>query len=48
LPAPTEFASQCFLADLIRRWIMPGWRFTHIASGDKRGQVTAVRLKRMG
>ena len=27
---------------------MPGWIFTHIASGEKRDQVTAARLKRMG
>lgn len=27
---------------------MPGWIFTRIASGEKRDQVTAARLKRMG
>jgi hypothetical protein len=27
---------------------MPNWIFTHIASGEKRDQVTAARLKRMG
>lgn len=47
-PAPSEFASQCFLADIIRRWMNPQWRFTHVASGEKRDVVTAARLKRMG
>ena len=32
----------------VRRWRTPGWIFTHIASGEKRDQVTAARLKRMG
>jgi hypothetical protein len=27
---------------------MPGWIYTHVASGEKRDQVTAARLKRMG
>ena len=27
---------------------MPGWIYTHIASGEKRDPVTAARLKRMG
>lgn len=47
-PAPTEFASQAFLVDVIRRWINPQWRFTHIASGEYRDPVTAGRLKRLG
>jgi hypothetical protein len=47
-PAPSEFALHCAVADTIRRFIMPGWRWTHIASGEKRDVVTASRLKRMG
>jgi hypothetical protein len=47
-PAPSEFQLHCAVVDTVRRWIMPGWRFTHIASGEKRDQVTAARLKRMG
>ena len=27
---------------------MPGWIYTHIASGEKRDPMTAARLKRMG
>jgi hypothetical protein len=46
-PAP-EFNLQCMVADVLRRWVMPGWRFTHIASGELRSKATAGRLKRMG
>jgi hypothetical protein len=47
-PTPTEFQLHCAVVDTVRRWIMPGWIYTHIASGEKRDQVTAARLKRMG
>ena len=47
-PAPSEYALHCAVVDTIRRWIMPDWIYTHIASGEKRDQVTAARLKRMG
>lgn len=47
-PAPSEFASQAFLVDIIRRWINPAWRFTHIANGEYRDPVTAGRLQRLG
>ena len=33
-PAPSEFASQVFLVDVIRRWLDPRCQFTHIASGE--------------
>ena len=33
---------------MIRRWISPQWRFTHIASGEYRDPATAARLKRLG
>jgi hypothetical protein len=46
-PAP-EFHLQCLVADILRRWLAPGWRFTHIASGEYRAKATAGRLKRMG
>jgi hypothetical protein len=32
-PAPSEFQLHCAVADTIKRWIMPGWIYTHIASG---------------
>jgi VRR-NUC domain-containing protein len=47
-PSPTEYQLHCAVVDTVKRWIMPGWIFTHIASGEKRDQVTAARLKRMG
>jgi hypothetical protein len=47
-PAPTEFTSQCFLVDVIRRWLSPQWRFTHIPLGEYRDPVTAGRLQRLG
>jgi hypothetical protein len=47
-PGPSELQLHCAVADTVKRWRMPGWIFTHIASGEKRDQVTAARLKRMG
>jgi len=47
-PSPSEFQLHCAVADTVRRWIAPHWIFTHIASGERRDQVTAARLKRMG
>jgi hypothetical protein len=47
-PAPLEFASQAFLVDIIRRWIDPRWRFTHIPLGEYRDPATAGRLQRLG
>ena len=32
----------------VLRWILPGWIYTHIASGEKRDQATAARLKGTG
>lgn len=45
---PKEYALHCMVADLARRWIMPGWRFTHLPMGELRDKATAARLKRMG
>lgn len=47
-PAPLEFASHCFIADLLKRWHNPAWRYTHVPLGEHRQAVTAARLKRMG
>jgi hypothetical protein len=46
-PAP-EFALHCMVADILNRWITPGWRFSHFPAGELRNKVTAARLKRMG
>jgi hypothetical protein len=47
-PSAPEFHLHCMVADVLDRWLTPGWRFTHIASGELRDKVTAARLKRMG
>jgi hypothetical protein len=57
-PAPSEFASQAFLVDVIRRWIDPRWKFTHIPHGEarehrigrqgKRYSPAGQRLRRLG
>lgn len=43
-----EFALHCAVADLVSRWITPGWQFTHIPLGEHRHKATAARLHRMG
>ena len=57
LPPAPEFALQCMVADILRRWVAPGWRWTHVPSGEerpskiikgKRVSFAAARLKRMG
>src|SRR5262249_11199327 len=45
---PPEFALHCALADLVARWIMPGWMDPHIPLGEHRNKATATRLARMG
>ena len=47
-PQPSEYQLHVAVVDTVRRFIQPGWLFTHIASGEKRDPVTAGRLKRMG
>jgi hypothetical protein len=44
----SEFQIHCMVADVLRRWSMPDWRFTHIPAGEHRTAATAGRLKRMG
>jgi hypothetical protein len=48
LPPPLEFYLHVSIIDILQRWINPGWRFNHIASGEYRLPATAARLKRMG
>src|SRR5262245_1407469 len=43
-----EYALHCAIADLVTRWIMPGWMFSHLPMGEHRSKATAARLKRMG
>jgi hypothetical protein len=54
---PKEFALHCAVADTVRRWILPGWVWTHFPAGEarpaqiikgKRVSLTGMRLMRMG
>lgn len=56
-PPPLEFALHCAVADTIKRWILPGWIWTHFPAGEarphqiirgKRVSLTGARLMRMG
>lgn len=47
-PPPPELSLHCLIADTVKRWINPHWRFTHLPFGEHRHVVTAMRLKRMG
>jgi hypothetical protein len=46
-PAP-EFNLHCMTADVLRRWCVPEWSWTHFPAGEWRHPATAQRLKRMG
>lgn len=57
MPTPSEFQLHCAVADMLRRWIMPGWRWTHFPAGEERPaqiirgrrvSLAGERLKRMG
>jgi hypothetical protein len=48
LPRAKEYELHCMVADTLRRWCDPAWRYSHIPSGEKRDPATAMRLKRMG
>jgi hypothetical protein len=47
-PPPLEFAIQCVVADLLRRWASPNWIWTHIGHGGERTAMAGARLKRAG
>ena len=47
-PAPKEFELHVMVADTLRRWLSPDWKFTHIPNGELRSPSTGARLKRMG
>jgi hypothetical protein len=48
-PPPTpELSTHVMVADLLRRWANPQWRFSHLPLGEYRTPATAARLKRMG
>lgn len=43
-----EFPKCCVIADACRKFIQPGWDWTHLPFGEFRTKATAGRLKRMG
>ena len=43
-----EFSTHVQVADVLRRWQTPGWRWSHFPAGEWRHPGTAARLKRMG
>jgi hypothetical protein len=47
-PAALEFRTCCALADTLRRFAEPGWRWTHFPAGEYRRPETGERLARMG
>jgi hypothetical protein len=43
-----EFSLHVAVADVLRRWSTPGWRWSHFPAGEWRHPATAARLQRMG
>jgi hypothetical protein len=56
-PAPSEYQLHVAVADMLRRWINPGWKWSHFPAGEerpaqiingKRVSFAGARLKKMG
>jgi hypothetical protein len=47
-PPPKELSLHIAVATLLRDHLLPGWRATHVASGEHRDIRTAAKLKAMG
>ena len=47
-PGPSEFQLHVTIADMLRRWALPGIEWTHIPLGELRSAATAAKLARMG
>jgi hypothetical protein len=45
-PPPLEFELHATLADIIKRWINPEWKFTHLPLGEKREHRINAKGKR--
>src|SRR5262245_22171146 len=43
-----EFSLHVSVADVLRRWQSPGWRWSHFPAGEWRHPGTAAKLQRMG
>jgi hypothetical protein len=48
LPPAPEFNLHCMVADVLVRWCVREWRYSHFPAGELRDKATAGRLKRMG
>jgi VRR-NUC domain len=48
VPRPKEIMLHMAVAKVLREHALPGWQWTHIASGEMRDIRTATKLKRMG
>lgn len=48
LPTVKELALHTMVADDLKRWAKPEWRYTHVPAGELRTKATAGKLKRMG
>ena len=46
--APKEIALHMAIADTLRRFIRPDWRWSHYPAGELRNPRTAAKLKAMG
>ena len=47
-PTAKEFDTHCMVADILRRWQQPGWRWSHFPAGEHRQPSDQCGLKRMG
>lgn len=48
IPAPKELVLHMAVADVLRRFARPDWRWSHFPSGELRDKRTAGKLKAMG
>jgi hypothetical protein len=48
VPRPTELKLHMAVADLLRRFARPDWRWSHFPAGEHRDVRTAAKLKAMG
>src|SRR5271156_5557392 len=48
VPRPKELALHMSVADILRRFARPDWRWSHFPAGEHRDVRTAAKLKAMG
>jgi hypothetical protein len=46
--APKEYRLQTDVADVLKDYALPEWRWSHFPAGERRDVRTGARLKRMG